>query len=933
MNVNLVKNYNIFLEPQLKEIDKTKNIPLEENSSLNKTFLSSFRHIDEVLYKTNSNEYQYKRDLFNEEKIDLELIFQGDEILDIEEDEWGTFSKVKKEKASKEDLMSRKEIEYLASQITSIKQKDNDYMYIASIKQSEPISINTLYKASFLGKGKINTSNYSIEEKANVLQKNGIEPTDSAMRAVDKLLKYGETVSSGSIKQLENLECVVEGLSLPKDNVTYEEASNKPLMEEEKILYTEKDMQEIVDDITSVSDDDLSSIYKAGKDVSVNAIREMIYSNTNRISSALEKIQAKQIVNSKIDQGESPILTEFNNTGEVGLEIGQVEINEKVQLTKENIDFIRRKLTVEAAQKLSSKFNIEELPLSELAKEINMLENAAVEKSLAISYVEKTPENIAIVKESQNIVNLLSIHKSILSQHIGSLDLPVEDVKKAILNYEKNALVPQKRFGDNVNLLQDQIIELLSMEGLDLEIDTIDVAKGLLLNGLPVNKENIELSLPIIQKINTYIEEMTPLRVSKLLKQGINTLNLSIDEALVKISEEKIPQLKSSISEAIVNLKDKHLIDATQEEGLIGFYKILHAVETNKEQVIGYLMKNNLPLTLENLDRAAKYSRKNNGVIDKNIDVSTGLLKSEEINNKSARNLILKSQEANEAFKVLNESLAKKELLFEDGELKKIQSSIYSMLKMAFKKEFGEFNGQSMLSSGLKEKIDYIKDLSGKEIEFLKEKEIPVTINNLYWAKKIHDNPDEIRNLIKSNMLNEKDFPLSFDEIEETFSEMKKKEESLAITSSLNENIKAFQDYKSNAQLFSFEKEILNKEGIFHIPFVINGEQKMVDLYLPKKENKKDIDDKGINAVIKYQVEGIGDVMAYLSLKDKDISYRIVSENAELVQSLNLTNIDKALKNIGYDTLKKEIVVEENEDQFKASCFDRIKESDFELLI
>lgn len=914
----------VLLFKDMIEIEKPKkmNAPTFDHKDLDKNIKVN----KDMVYNTRVIEQPYQDllevDWLNLDGLDIEHL-NIDKILD--EETLDTIRLEEKEDFLKNDdkkLLTKEEIAYLAKEIEALKQEEKDYVYIHAIKSKEPITLESLMLFNKKGSFPLSHMNYSDLEKERLLKQNQVEVNPSSLKALNKLLKYGEDVSKTAIAQIENLESVIEGLALPESETTYEAYTKTPLIKDKHVLYKDKDMQEIIDDLTAVTEEDLYNLHKAGKDISINTIREMLHKNTSKVLNTNKKIVAKQMVNSKeFNPQEAPL--ETDKTIEAN-KVLAIDLDKQVTLTQKDIQIIAKKLTVETAQRISAKMPLESSSLSKIAAELLKQENDGVENALKQVGLDVIEENKQLLLNIKNELELINNHKVILSVQETSTQIPLIKLGDFIQEYEANALIPEQKYGDSVEKIEESIKSFLKAENLPLTHNLIELSKGLLKNQLTLDKDLIEMSLPMLEKINTFLEEMTPLRIARFMKNYGSPLNFSIDELMVKISDEKLPKMKATLAEAILALEKNKEITSVQKEGLLGFYNILNALDHSKDEILGYLIKNNLKVTLENIDRARNYLGKQT-VIDKHLDSSYGALDEMKENN-NARTLILKAEEANEAFKKLSQQFAKEVVVMkEDQELNHFKSMLYPLLKKAFKKEFGNFEQKAMLSTDFQEMIKEVQNVSPEILKCLKEKNIPMTINNIYLAKQFMENPTAFEDLIKKTKLNDEWIPSSLDEIQSLIELSKKEEEEKALVAIHQEDLPTYRDGKEFVHVLEFEQYVLNEEGFYHIPFMLNGEMKMIDLFLPKKEDTKDYEKDGMKALLKYESKEYGDILVYFLVKEDAISYTISHQSDDFASDISLEEINLALGNLGYTIHKNslESKIEHHYDTFEKECFMR----------
>ena len=263
---------------------------------------------------------------------------------------------------------------------------------------------------------------------------------------------------------------------------------------------------------------------------------------------------------------------------------------------KEQISQIRAKLTVEAAQKISEKMPLESAQLSDVANELLRLEDIKIEEALKSADVKATPQNKEIIQSVMDTKVLMMENKvEVLSLEVQTgEEITLEQINSALTAYGENESVAEKRFGETIKTVEDQIQKVLENQGIKVTDESIAAAKALITNGMEITSEEINRVLEMTVKMNTFLEDLTPNVAAKFIKEGLNPYKASVDSILEWMSDEKLMALKGSVAEAIVALEEQGELNAAQKETMLGLYRIMQAVDLNKEEVIGYLYKNQI---------------------------------------------------------------------------------------------------------------------------------------------------------------------------------------------------------------------------------------------------------------------------------------------------------------------------------------------------
>ena len=806
-----------------------------------------------------------------------------------------------------------------ASQISekvNVIKEQNDNMYLYALTSKEPVTINSLYQSNFKGNFKKTNASYTDKDINKLMEMNGLQNTKGNKWAVSKLVEYGMDVNQQDAVKLQNMKAAVECLDeqeeikkANEDLVASRQPGNRPLLKDDKVAYDYTDVKEIKDDLGKITDEDIAELVVGDEEITIGNLRATLFKNTDL---ALRQVKA-------------PTLNQYQE--------------QVAQDIKDQINVIRAKLTTEAAQKISEKMPLESSQLSDVAKELTAIENEKISEVAKEANIELTPENTEIIR------NVIEARQVIIENREQTLNLEMASEEKILLNeihaalakYGQNELQIEQRFGESIKSVEGQIEGLLNELGIKVTAETIQAAKALIMNGLEVNEENIAETLNIMVKINSFIEEMTPSKAAVLIKEGLNPYTSSIDTLLDWISEEKIEELKNSIAETIVALEEKGIVSSEQKNALLGFYRIMQSVSKNREEVVGYIFKNNLPLTMERLQEATKYIG-SKSIIEAAVDDSFGEIKELKYDAQTARMILEESQEQiSKSIDIIN-LLEKMALPITENnidKLKKINALLYPIIKEQFKKELGKFDGMETLPKSFLDKLDTIKKVDPKVISYMLKEGITPTVSNIYWTDQILKYPETYKEMLKDGELLKEEMPKTFEEIE---SELNRQEEeaSKQKESALEKgNIVEYKTYKHIEEVVHLQKELSQKDGVYQIPFMIQGEEKMVHLYFNKKQSQSADKDDSTTAVMSYETKNLGVITAYIHFKGEDLSYKVQGETKEITAKLqkNSAWLNDLLNSIGYAVKGIQYEAAPNEDSSHSPSFIKKGDSQFEEVI
>ncbi|WP_070000656.1 DUF6240 domain-containing protein [Cellulosilyticum sp. I15G10I2] len=814
------------------------------------------------------------------------------------------------------DVNNSSKVNQLGEKIDIIK-KQNDNMYLYSLYAKDPITINSLYQSNYKGNFQKSKTSYSEQDITKILEMNGLTSTKGNMWAAGKLAEYGMAINKNDVVKLQNMKSAVECLDkqeefdkAQEDIACGKEPGERPLIKDGQVIYDPEEIKAIKEELGQVKDADIEELIINDEEITINNLRITLFKNTDL---ALKRNSALSFT-----EGQRKTANDI----------------------KEQIHHIRTHLTAQAAQKISEKMPLESSQLSDIVQELKKVESETITQAVKEADIPLSEENITIIQ------NVMHVRQEIIENRAEALELEIvsneqiklNEIHEALTKYAQNETPVESRFGESIRTVENQIEQLLQTQNIIPTEETVQAAKALVMNHMEVNPENIKQALDIMVKVNTFIEEMTPTRAATLIKEGLNPYQASIDTLLSWISKETVEQLKSSIAETIVALQEKGIISSEQKDALIGFYRIMQAVNNNREEVVGYLFKNNLPLTVEKLQEAAKYIGED-GIIEAAIDDGFGEIKELKVMSQTAKMILEESKEQIHKGIDIVQMLEQMELPITDKnieKLKKINALLYPLIKETFKKELGKFEGMETLPKSFLEKLEVIKKVDPQVVSYMLRLGISPTVSNIYWADRLFKSPDTYKELLKEGELIQENLPKSLEAFEEELEHQEEQATKSKEAALEKGNILAYRTYKQIEEVIHLQKELSQKDGVYQMPFMIQGEEKMVHLYFNKKPNKQLGTDASTTAVMTYDTKNLGTITAYINFKEEDISYKVQGETEEITKKLQANNsfLDQLLGQIGYLVKYSEYASYTNDEQVnnKPSLIKR-GSSDFEEIV
>lgn len=861
-------------------------------------------------------------------------------------------------------------LQEVLKKVDSIKTLSNTDI-INIIKHNKEITIENVYKSKFLGNStKEHNINYkvdkdlgyafeesSISNEANnidelepqiikILEETKMEPTKENIELAKELIKSEIPLNKETLNIIKNLQSNIETLS--KEDILKQAIEN--------IIIGKNPAQILVAENHEIGNQNHSDNVKKTEQL-INDIKKIDLRGIKRV------IINEKVINFKNLIHESDNIENLN-TEEIELDEAQ---SVKAVRTRLNIEEIRLKMTIEAAARLNSKgIKVEIEPIDTIVKELKSFEREEYKKALEINDVKPSKDNLDKIEEVYEKIKVIrnipsKAIKSILNKEVDfTLERVANSTQKELINELKfNKLVekyddlltkPRPDLGDKIEKTFNQIDHILDELGLEITEKNIRAVKILAKNEMEISIDNIEGIKLIDNKLIKITEGLHPNIVVSMIKDQMSPIKMHVDEVIQYMSnfEENIGKTSlEQIAEHIHNL-DNGELTKEERESLIGIYRMLTTISKSGGTAVGFLMKNNLELNLDNLFEAAKYIKNTKGTkkaINANIDDNFGVLKELRYSEKSIKeqiltalkeenipltknninmataldeqNMDINEEQFNKFFnnnEAITEFISKayptKILKLEkEGELKKQLEKLNDLIpeeNVVNKKEISDL-------------INKLKELSQLDKESLKDVEkygISKDLNSLNTIRMLKDNPFELsrrlENIIKTfdNQGNiETDIKNSISRIigsisnsnyDEIIEEVKEKieeisNELLGLNGGNKDSIA--KEVKSVENILKFQQNISKEENYYQIPIMIGNELKQLNLYLfNNKNNNTEESTNGMKIHMYFETENMGSIQAYVDLKGNNMNFGIYTNEKE---DLNLIkNFENEIKSI-----------------------------------
>lgn len=522
---------------------------------------------------------------------------------------------------------------------TDIKLSDNEAIYL--LKNNMDLSKENIYKAHFSGvklaKGIDEKVLADMEGQLNkVIEQAGLEISEDTVSATKLLVNNDVPVTTDNLRKYMDMK--------PYMGQTPEEAG-------------------IPDKVQPVGEQELNDkaikLYEDVKSIDIKQVYNMsAKGKTVTIAAAIKYGQM-----SAGQEDKSANLSEGQATLYDDTELVKLGFTDKEAVTAmRQMEEIRLSMTSAMAGKLiKMDMNVD---TRELSKVVSMLKNIELKMTKDAFYaagVNPTEDNINLYQEVSSKVNAIGkapvsvvaaplmgeaftiegLHRRVtpvmeegaLAGQTGEngtesqASVSVGQFETVRRSYEAVGTAPRRDMGDSIAKAFANVKDILNEMNMPVNYETERAVRILGYNQLEITEANINQIMDYDRQVNDMLNTFYPEAVIGMIKEGINPLDVPIDELNKKIRDKNY---NNGVTEAknfatyLRDMENQGELTTAEREAYVGMYRVMEKLSRSGDREAGYLFANGNRLTVRNLITAMR-SRKAAGV-DVGIDDNFGML-------------------------------------------------------------------------------------------------------------------------------------------------------------------------------------------------------------------------------------------------------------------------------------------------------------------
>ncbi len=438
-----------------------------------------------------------------------------------------------------------------------------------------------------------------------------------------------------------------------------------------------------------------------------------------------------------------------------------------VTMTQCQLEEIRLRMTLPAAVRMAQKgIDIEVASLTNLVEELRRQEQddygeIMTDVDLDDAQWSRVHETIAAAEDIRtapayiigtgvrqySLLTMNTLHKAAVSA--------VVQMRQYQTDYEAVGTQIRPDLGDSIQKAFQNVPDLLAELGMEDTQANQRAVRILGYNSMEITEHNVMKVKTLDAQVNSILDHMKPSLVMKLVQEGDNPLDLSLDELdreLEKLAGEQEVSSEEKYSRYLWRLEQEQGITRQERDGYIGIYRLLNQVESSDGAAIGSVVEAGWEMNLRNLLRAVRTEKRKG--LDAKIDDDFGGLSDLRYTSRSITQQIenafdnqdfsgdSSADHSQEYYERMNRQIlrditpaALREV--SDGDMEQLLDGSLESLHERLKQAEGDPETEQTLYEQLAEQIRETVEQSQEGVRYLEQIGLPDTIANIQAAQQL----------------------------------------------------------------------------------------------------------------------------------------------------------------------------------------------------
>lgn len=373
--------------------------------------------------------------------------------------------------------------------------------------------------------------------------------------------------------------------------------------------------RDAADVVSKATDQDLSSVIADEKPLTIDNLKQAMVDNSGSNRSTN-------------NSGSNNALQASASADELKLVSAKRQLEEArlVMTTEANYRLIKQGISIDTTELLDivEQLKAQEKTLGEALFPDDITKAALFDDTTdVIESAKQAPS--ALISSYKALDGIFSSKLSEIASGKTTTDL----LKKAGSAYETLSTEVRPDLGDSIQKAFANVDDILDETGLEANDENRRAVRILAYNNREITEENASEVKAADEKVQKVFDNLKPGVVMKLIKNGENPLQMSMDELYDKTEEIK-KVLASSGSSADKDATDyadflwkaenSGKITDDEKQSFIGLYRLMNQIDVTDGAPIGALLSEGADITMENLMQAVRSTR--NEGMDYSVDDS-----------------------------------------------------------------------------------------------------------------------------------------------------------------------------------------------------------------------------------------------------------------------------------------------------------------------
>ena len=494
------------------------------------------------------------------------------------------------------------------------------------LKNDQQPTVDNVLKAEFAGNTDISQqtdlTDKDIEDLLpqiiEKIEEAGLDPDQKQISNAVFLLKNNVPLTAENIQDFNTLNGAktITAQELPQAITDAVREGKSPLEAMAVKGFSDMDKaRDAADVVSKATDQDLSSVIADEKPLTIENLKQAMADNSEN-SSGSNNSSTNSALQASASADELKLVSAKRQLEEARL----------VMTTEANYRLIKQGISIDTTElsDIVDKLKAQEKTLGEAFFPDDITKAALFDDTTdVIESAKEAPA--ALISSYKTFDGIFTSKLSEIASGKNTNDL----LKKAGSAYETLSTEVRSDLGDSIQKAFANVDDILDETGLEANDENRRAVRILAYNNREITEENVSEVKAADEKVQKVFDNLKPGVVMKLIKNGENPLQMSMDELYDKTEEIKKVMASSGSSadkdatdyaDFLWKAENSGKITEDEKQSFIGLYRLMNQIDVTDGAPIGALLSEGADITMENLMQAVRSTR--NEGMDYTVDDS-----------------------------------------------------------------------------------------------------------------------------------------------------------------------------------------------------------------------------------------------------------------------------------------------------------------------